>query len=566
MKRYALIGFTLLMLILNETSHTLAAEVLIDDTFSDTTKINPHKTTAYVDTKKGWVMLSPKNLGNAVALYKDRYDVTVLNGRSVDTYRFNGTAMIKDETLSIMEGLSDPIGVSVQAEGEYIVLDRTLKKAITYQSNGWAMIENPFLTANNLSNPVAVTAVYDGEGYGVLEKRDIKCYSYDGEKMVINGALSLAMDELCNPIGFGISSKGQDFAVIDRSLNRILYLKYDGSTYFYNLDMSITTPGELTNPKSIGIFSEGSYLILDGDQVKAYNYDGNGMAYNHFLSVSGLSKPLSVAVKPGSYNYAVLQLDENDLPFISFYAFNGSGMEEIHELRITGLESIPYANEQVLMGKEINSSTPINALRIIVEEELPAGTSITWEVTVDGVTWKEADKNGSVKFTKPGTKPNYRAILRTDDTHFSPKVMRVSLIDSSLSIGNFQIKNIVGPKIPENPTLPTNQQVKIWAGYNVTFQIDTGGCAKNVIAHIEFLDKRILLNSLEGTITSNLPPEEYNNTWEGTFHTSGNIPKDTILDIFLTANNEGQNEFCSYPGFAVIYGSAFEEHIIHLTH
>lgn len=567
MKRWGLIKAILCLFIIIEPLHVFAAELFIDDSFLDGTKINPYKTTADVDTKMGWVTLSRKAMGNTVALYEDNYDITVINGQSVDTYRFNGTVMEKNAGLSIAEGLSDPIGVSAQTEGKYVVLDRADKRAITYQSNGMAMIENPYLTTDQLINPASVAALEDAEGYGVLEKDKINRYSYDGEKMVINNALSLALDQSTNSISFDISSKGLDYAVIDKLNNQILYYSFNGSSMAKTPQMSITEPNELNNPKSISIKNDGAYVVLDDDQVKAYNYDGNRMVFNRILSVEGLRKPVAVAVKPNSFDYAVLQLDSNDLPIICFYAFNGVGMEEIPELRITGLEDIPYVNNQVLMGQEVISSTSVTALRIIAEEELPEGTSITWEVTVDGSTWKTAYNNGSsIKFTNPGTKPNYRAILHTDNPHLSPKILNVCLINSSLGLGNFRIINIVGPLIPENPNLPTNQQVKIWAGYNVTFQIDTSGCAENVIADISFLDENIDLNSLEGTITPKLSLEEYNNIWEGTFHTPGNIPKNTSLDIFLTTNKDSEYEHFSYPDFAVIYGSAYERHRIHLTH
>lgn len=559
--------FALLFISL-EPSLVFAAEVLIDDTFLDKAKINPLQTTAEVDTAKGWVTLTRKGLGNALALYEKNYNVTVVNGQSIDTYQFNGSAMEKNSSLSIANFSACPRSVSTQTEGKYVVLHGASGKVATYQYNGSAMIENPFLSVNGLTNPISIAALWDSEGYGVLENNNVNWYSYDGDEMVLNTALSVDLGENSNPVSFDIMGAGLEYAVIDKSGNKIKYYSFDGTSLVLNPLFSILTPDELINPKSISIYSEGaSFVVLDDVSVKAYSFDGSKMVNNQALSVTGLRKPLSVAVKPGSYDYSVLQLDENDLPFIRYFVFNGSEMEEIPELRITGLDHIPYDNDQILMGKEMAAANAVSGLRIIADVDLPEGTSITWEVTVDGVLWKKAVNNGdAVKFTTMGTKPNYRAILHTDNPQISPKILRVQLINSSLWLGNYKITYIAGPEIPDNPVLPTSQQVRVWAGYNVTFQIDSRGCAESVQAETEFLDSKISLNSFQETITAIFPPDQYNNTWVGTFYIPGDIPKNTLLDIFFTANKESEYVYVSYPDFAMIYGSAFENHRIHLTH
>ena len=567
MKYFKLSGLILALFLLYRPVPISAATIFIDDTFTDANRVNMAQTTAEVDTANGWVTLTQKTMANSLVLYEDSYDITVINGGSIETYHYDGFGMTKKTEFSV-SGLNNPVSISSWNVGEYIVADQGTQTATYYNFDGTSMAAHPFLTVSGLISPLSVSAVKNTYDYVVLDDQEVKYYSFDGTGMVLNNFMSVNLGASLNPVSMAVSSDGCDYAVIDKAANQVKYYSFEDSGMALNPVMSIAA-GELTKPRSIAMGADaGSYLVIDGDSVKAFNSDGSTMIHNTILSVSGIRKPMAVAVKPDSYDYAVLHHDSDDHLMVSYFAFTGTDMEEITEFRITGLDDLTYGNDQMLMGKEVTSAEAISGLKIIAEVELPAGTSIEWEVTVDGLTWLAAINNGpEVKFGAAGNKPNYRAILHTDDPMITPKILSVRLVDASLWIGAFRIIDIVGPEISENPDLPSSAfPIFIWAGYNVAFEIDTTGKAESVAVDITVTGDVISLSSLRGELTPRDPPGNNLNTWTGTFYTNVMTPVGTLLDIDLAANKGGNFAYVSYPEFAEIYGSALEHHQIHLTH
>lgn len=542
-----------------------AADYFINDSFNDTTKVDIAGTTAEIDTTNGWVALGLKNLANSLILYEDNFDITLINNDAVETYQFNGTKMELDFRRSINGTLTEPISISGRT-GEYIVLDRGAKEASWYHYDGTGMVKNGSLSISALTDPRALDIMTGAYDFALLDEDRLKWYSYDGVGLAQVLPLSFNMTDR-NPISVSAEDDNYGTVILDKANKEVLYYSFNGTTMVRDAAKSIEAAGEFTKPISLSVSKdEGLYLIVDDNQVKTYNYDGSIMVYNPQLSVAGLNKPLAVALKPGLYDYAVLSHDIGNNPQVSYYAFNGINMEEVPELKITSLNDIHYANDQILQGKAVDAAYDVSGLKLTADIELPAGTSIFWEVTVDGAIWKPATLGNTVKFATPGTKPNYRAILHTDDNTVTPKILSVQLVDVSLSVGSFQIIDIVGPAIPGNPALPTEQQVSIWAGYNVSFQIETTGAAESVVADIYVDGEVITLNSLTGELVPSEPATSFTNTWRGTFHTDAMAATGTLLDIYFTVRKGTDFVCASYPEFALIYGSALGLHEIHLTH
>lgn len=435
MRRLILVLITAMLILMLIPTTVLAEIVFIEDSYTDKTKIDIPLTTAEVDTDNGWVVLGRKSRSNAVVLYEDSYDITIVNGTSIETYSHDGSSMVKNNPLSI-SGLQDPVSISTTESGQYLVLDKGDNTATYYMSTGSAMVANPILSASGFTNPIAISTQKDSYDFSVLDGREVNWHSFDGSGMILNTALSIELGEEINPISLSSKANSYDYAIVDSNENQILYYSFDGSSIALNPLMSITAPGELTKPKSIGINPENnSYAIVDDNTVKTYNFDGTQMVYNSALSVSGLNKPVSVVIKPGSYDYAVIDYDGSGHAQVRYFAFTGTGMEEITDLRITGLSDIPYASDQMLMGKAINAGEQVRGLKLTATVDIPVNTSITWEVTVDGLIWKPIIPGGAaVRFSTPNSHPNYRAVLHTTDLSITPKILDVKLIDNSLII------------------------------------------------------------------------------------------------------------------------------------
>jgi hypothetical protein len=385
--------------------------------------------------------------------------------------------------------------------------------------------------------------------------------------MVQLASLSFNAGTLSDTLSLSIEDDNFATVILDKANKEIRYYRYIGSTMVMDAAKSIQTPGDLTNPCSLSVSKDGGlYLVVDSNQIKAFSFDGREMIYNPQLSIGGLNKPLAVSIKPGVYDYAILSHDTSNNPLVTYYAFNGNEMEEITGLQVTGLDHISFANNQILQGKAVNTKNYVTGLKLQADVELPLGTSISWQVTVDGFNWESISIGETVEFLLPGTYPNYRAILHTDNNMVTPKILSVKLLDASLSIENFEVTDILGPYIPENPALPTDQQVKIWAGYNVTIQIETKGSAESLIADIFIEDNQITLSSLNSELIPSFPEGSYQNVWTGTFYTKAQIPQGIYLDIEVIVRKGSDFILVYYPKFAQIYGSALEHHQIHLTH
>lgn len=546
-------------------ANTLGADAYIDDTFNDLTKIDQAATTAEVDPANGWVTLGLKNLANSLLLYNDNFDVTLINNDAVETYRYNGTAMELNVPRSITRGLSNPVGISGRS-GEYIVLERGTKEAAWFHYDGIGMVENGLLAVSALTDPKALDAASGLYDFTLLDGNRMKRYAYDGTGFVLVPPLSPILAG-AKPVS--ISLEDDDFAavVLDKANKAVKHYRYSGGSMSLDAAKSIQTPGELSEPRSLSVSKTGGmYVVADSDQVKAYHYDGSAMIFNPALSVTGLNKPLAVSLKPDLFAYAVLTHDAGNKPQVCYYAFDGTGMVEIQGLRVTGLDDIMYDNDQVLQGKGVGTAFGVAGLKLLADVALPAGTSINWEVTVDGITWQTIIPGDIARFALPGTKPDYRATLHTDDPAVTPKILSVQLLDASLTVGNFQVTDLIGPVIPGNPALPTDEQVKIWAGYNVTFQIETTGRVENMTATITCGSDVITLSSPLGKITPDEPPGTPINIWTGVFHTDASVPVGTLLDISVRAGRGTEHTDVDYPDFAEIYGSALDNHHIHLTH
>lgn len=563
MQKQQLIYVLIILMLFPVTA--LGTEIYIDDSFNDLARVDVANTTADIDTANGWVTLGLKNPADSLLLYQDSYDITLLNGDAAETYRYNGTAMELNVPLSVTGGLHEPISLSGR-EGEYLILESGSQEAAWYHYDGSGMVKNGSLALSGLSDARALDISGGAYDFVFLDGNSIRRYGYDGIGYVPVPLLSFTLPD-ANPVS--IAAEEDDFAVVvlDKASNTIKHYSFNAGTMRFDAAKSIQAPDEFTEPRSLSVQKEGGlYLVAADDQIKAYSFDGNAMVYNPYLSVQGLRKPVAVSLKPDMLAYAVLDHDSEDNLQVSYYTFNGSGMTEVPGMRITGLEQLTYASNQVLQGNAYEAGHEVSALQLLAETELPPGTSIVWEVTVDGVYWQAIEPGAVARFAVPGTQPNYRALLHTDEGTLTPKILNVQLADASLAVGRFQITEIVGPYIPGNSDLPTDRQVRIWAGYNVSFSINTTGRAERVVADISAGSETITLSSQLGELMPSEPIGSMDNLWIGTFHTYAGMPAGTLLNISFIVSKGTEFAYAEYPEFALIYGSALELHKIHLTH
>lgn len=417
--------------------------IYIADSFDDLYQIDIGKTTAAIDTTKGWVTLGLRNMANSLILYDDSYNITVINKDAVQTYSYNGTCMEIDYRKSINYGLTEPISIAGRM-GEYIVLDRGEGSVFWYHYDGVGMVLN---NMNGIAASLtdARSAAVFGSTYdlAVLNGQNLNWYGYDGIGMVRNEKLSFDIGNNSNPISLSLAEENYTCLVLDKAARQVRRYYYNGSGMIQDETRGILSG--LIDPRSISFSEDGNLLLVaDGSAIKTFIYDGAGMICNSQLSVANLNRPLAVTIKPGcsaAPEYAVIEGNEVNKACVKYFAYGSNGMEEITSLRVE-LDQIPYGNDQLLYGKPVTTVNAVTGLRLTAETETPPGTGISWEVTVDGENWLEVTPGGQpARFDIPGIRPGYRAVLHTDNNSIAPRILSVQLTDASLRVRGYADKD-----------------------------------------------------------------------------------------------------------------------------
>lgn len=575
-KRRLILGLLLgLMMTFPLKLFALEATTIITDSFDDLSKVNVGKTTAEVNTAGGFVQLPANISGNALALYEDSYDITIVNGNAVETYAFNGTSWQKDDHFSV-GGLTNPIGLAARNKGEFVVLDSGTGEALYYQYDGSGMTENPYLSVLGLTNPLGIGIQQDSGEILVSEKTaggvKAQWYSFDGTGRVLNNILSVDLGD-ANPIAVSQSQTSFDYVVADSSGGRIICYGFDGSGMTENPFMTVTSPDLLINPQSVSLSKDGSYYaVAGGDAVQVFSFDGTKMSYNPYLSITGIGTPLSVALKPGSYEYAVLYKNDSGQVSVAYYAFDGTSMMRVDTLTLDGLAEIPFRPSAVLTGKTTHLVDSAYALTLTSVYDTPEGTSLTWEVTFDdGATWVPAELDKPITDLTGGTDIAYRCTLATTDKTVTPKIYDVTFGQISFGVLHLKITENVGPEITGNPTppfdMPPVTNFYLWAGYNVSFEMTTIGDISAAYTNITGGGKTITLTTGSGAL-SLLSRSGNLSVYKGTFATDPLLPPGTHLDFVANlekAASPGTWDQTTWTAFATVWQSALKNHPIHMT-
>jgi len=97
----------------------------------------------------------------------------------------------------------------------------------------------------------------------------------------------------------------------------------------------IRLPGQIPN-KILGFWDETvDYIVMHGDKVTHYSFDGSRMIENDLVSVNGLTNPVSAATSSPYPDVVVAAEDK-----VKHYSFTGSGMVSNPSLAVSGLSKV----------------------------------------------------------------------------------------------------------------------------------------------------------------------------------------------------------------------------------
>jgi hypothetical protein len=183
---------------------------------------------------------------------------------------------------------------------------------------------------------------------------------------------------------------------------------------------------DLDVPEDVNEIYAIDYIIYtDNGLYITYN---NGDTWNHLDYDSSYISAVS------DYDYAL------DVTLDSLYLINNNTLYRDYDLNeefeeyMTGISfESAYVNEGDAVSKNLFNADDfagnyvVSDAMLIVEEDVPENTSITYYMTADGENWQEITPNESFEFDVTGTVLKWKAVLATSDTSITPVLKGVAV-------------------------------------------------------------------------------------------------------------------------------------------
>lgn len=410
-KLYFYMANLILITSLYLTEPAMATQTLLTDDLTNTSHINLAATSSLIDTVNHEIRQPYQLNSNSLDIKAGSLDYVVINNKDIQTYSFNGSSMALNTSLSLTN-ISNPIGVTTQINSTDMVIVNDVN-ATRYMFNGSGLNENPLLSITGLNMPVSISSRPSADDFAILDASGMNYYSSTGSGMVNNPALSITTG-LINPLAVSLHPNNYDTVILDGDKS-VKYYKYTGSSLQEAPTLRISG---LTNPIAVTIKDNNDIVVLDNTEVKYYSFTGTDYIQNTILSKTGLIDPIALSVRPGTYDYAVLDNGE-----VKYYSFTGA-MTYNPSLSMSGIATTKgYKTSTKVQSSYITTASAVSVLRLSATETIPAGTSITYELTSNGgITWTPTTLGVGTTITNPGTEVGWRGTLATTDKTVTPKI------------------------------------------------------------------------------------------------------------------------------------------------
>ena len=412
-----------------------AAKYVINDE-STHYLLDKNNTNAVIDnTGKGHIRLPRGNPSGITFLGEDSFDVAVITAKGIEVISPTGDT----KTIVDIQNLSNP--AAVFAGGIYpdviIVEDDKNdngKSQITHFSNlGSEYAENPSLLIQGLDKTVSVASF--GLNRATLTESGDFFYHYwlGNEYHTRKEAAGLS-----NPINMALLGEGYDAVVLDESgVKRIT---------------SMSSVSSLLSGSYVALAGHtDSFAVINKNVAEHYHIIGNEVHKNDWLTVKeGLDSPSAIALRPGSYDRAIV-----DGNIIKFYFWTGEELTLAGEVEFDVLDGIgKYINKaravSSVISKEDKDGNELEITHVrITNGGIDSYNSVTNSTVASTSTWVEwyvtthpdlikddiqkADLNDLTKWTRvtagdwyilnePSKKVRWMAVLRTKDGKITPRI------------------------------------------------------------------------------------------------------------------------------------------------
>ena len=531
------------------------AVTLLDDDFNDLNNVDTANTTAVVDTANGWVILPTVPLSSAVDVRKEgwEYAVATRNGIEVYTYDDAAGAMVKNNALSI-SAETDAIGVACR-DDEPSIWALTPDSLTLYKYNAGGMQTSPSQKVTGLTGVLSVSAWNGLDKAALLSKtadNRARVEIYRDVSGTVNRVFTLDTD-LLDPVALCTVPNTPDFILATKTAT--YYYCYDDATGNYVQHPAKKALG-LSGLKSVSARDDGSFVAVEGSDANFYMFSDSGALKAGVLSKAGLNKPVSVSIKPGEYEYAVLTSSGE----VEYWMYDGTGMVKNSSLSKSGLSlNIGYISPGEYRSKVIVAPVNYDEVKVTADVDLPTGTGVDFYVSADGGVNFTHVANGVWTTVPAGRNFAVKAVLTTTNPAVSPKLLRIRLEATSLSVSNLRVLAIAAND--PGQVLPTSSfPVKVKIGAMVQFEVTTTGYAEQVWAAFTIgPDSSLVPLILLG------PPVPENNTWRGTYVVPGDAVEGATIGITITAQRGNLQKHLVQNPFILVQGSVLDVVELSLT-
>lgn len=421
MKKILLILFLPLFLLV--PSLPVFAEVVLDDGFADTSRVDLTRTTARVDTVNRYVLLPWQSLAGAVDTLENGIGYATASKEGVNLYEYDdATGRMVQNSIYSCPWATDATGVSIRQDN-LNVWAVSGDSIAYYRFNGAGMTNDPALKVTGLIDVISVAAFKNRDSALLLqsEGNKAKITRYDAGAG-LNPALVFTPD-IVEPVAVSMVDDSPDFRLFTKTA--AYYFSFDDAAGTYVEDPARKITG-LTDVVSASSDQTGSSVLTATDLGYYMNNDTGGATRVDVLSPGPVTNPVAVSLKSGTYEQVFL--DENGN--VQWWTYDDARGRMVRDtaLEISGLNlNRGYARPRSYYSKVVNTAVTYDAARLTVTEDKPTGTSIAYYVSSDGGVTFTAVIPGTWTAIPRGSSFVVRAVLDTTDPQQTPKILHVTL-------------------------------------------------------------------------------------------------------------------------------------------
>ncbi len=476
----------------------------------------------------GYVELPSSSASAILQLKEDAYDQIILSSAGLEYFMFAGDGMIKNPALSYE---IDGTGIAVRQDSysTWVITDQEVYRL---EFDGTGMTDNPFLKITGKTNILSISSQPYEDAFALLSQPDgntglIEYYTLSGGTMDVLVSFGDTPGEYGNPVDVAVIPETMD--IVYATENAVLYYHFDGNSYVKNPFMSVTG---LNNIKALSVH-DGGFAVLSSDKKEHYLFTGEEMAYVESLSHELPADTVSLALKPDSYDFAIIETDGKT----RYYRIEaGSYVEDLTlSAQAAPLETGLYTPRRYV-SKQIELTKEMIIFELQVEETKPEDTDIRYFVKVDE-TEHEIIPDIPLVLDEPTSIVRVIAELSTEGEN-NPRVTKMTL--QSYSMGIAYVKMDMFPVHPDYmgvekpftiyPEFPLGfpylvdqntlaNPIPVAAGGIIIFDMKTAGDPESAKIYLHCTDPLIPGNIIM-TLEKVAP-----NRWIGTY----SIPEDAML-------------------------------------